>query len=324
MHHETPIVPEPVTPVEAVAEHPNIFDELFPPGSSQAMLRQQDPFVAVSHEEPAASDSGQVPTLLPPQEVPVRELSPVEEMRRLAEEAMIGIERAAKADEAAAAAAAAAEAEAMPEFSWATQGDANPVVSQAEANPTFDSVPHVPQTANNGPATPPGGLAPHQAGFDQLARPASGQFPMPGQQGQPASGQFPMPGQAESPQGWPPAPQGLAAPMGPAWNSQPVNPPSGNVADPNDFTPLSDVPKPDFSGLFQPGQQAAFPPATGGMNVSGFNPTDPSSTGQVPSIRRPDLPEVGGAKHFKWLHLAVIGALMFVLGVVIYNAAFAQ
>jgi hypothetical protein len=42
-------------------------------------------------------------------------------------------------------------------------------------------------------------------------------------------------------------------------------------------------------------------------------------------VRRvPDLPPVGGAKHFKWLHLAVIGALMFLLGVVIYNVAFGQ
>ena len=104
---------------------------------------------------------------------------------------------------------------------------------------------------------------------------------------------------------------------------------SGNGVEAKDFTPLSNVPTPDFSGLYQQASPSMFPPITGAINTAALNAAefhggDLSSMGQVPSIRRPDLPEVGGAKHFKWLHLAVIGALMFVLGVVIYNAAFAS
>jgi hypothetical protein len=87
------------------------------------------------------------------------------------------------------------------------------------------------------------------------------------------------------------------------------------------------VPKPDFSGLYRQGSPPAFPPLTGAINnaaldTAEFHDGDTPPSGQNPAIRRPDLPEVGGVKHFKWVHLSVIGALMFVLGVVIYNVAF--
>ena len=324
---------------EPVTQRSDVIDALFPPGSSQTALRQLDPFATAFTTESAPAESGQIPTLLPPQEVPEREVNPIDEIRRLTAEAMGGIERASKADEAAAAAAAAAVAASSPPVGAKFDSLPSTSASPAEAKGPVDSFGDWAQSAQPAPAASAGGAAPRPTGFDQVtlppagpaygAAPASGQFPMPGQPGQqgqqgqygqqpqsqPASGQFPMPGQ-----------QGLAGPLGPAWNSQPLTEP-GHAAEAQAFTPLSNVPKPDFSGLYQQGSPSAFPPLTGAINTAALNSAefhggDMSASGQTPGIRRPDLPEVGGIKHFKWLHLSVIGALMFVLGVVIYNVAF--
>lgn len=334
----------------------SVFDALFPPGSSQTALRQQDPFVTGLTEEPAPAASRQIPTLLPPQEVPERAINPVEEIRRLAAEAMSGIERASRADEAAAAATAAAGPTADPSaraqfdslptgqapstarpldnFAWGEVVGGSPSANQAGNNGPVDSIGDWAHSAQHAPATPSGGMTPQHAGFDQLAEPysgsaygsapASGEFPMHGQQGQPLSGQFPMPEQL----GRQPAPQGLGEPQGHAWNSQPLlYTEQGQPAEAQAFTPLSNVPKPDFSGLYQQGSPSAFPPLTGAINTAALNAAefhggDLSASGRGTGFRRLELPEVGGVKHFKWLHLAVIGALMFVLGVVIYNVAF--
>jgi len=342
VHDETPVAADSDVVDAPVAERPNIFDALFPPGSSQSMLRHQDPFANGSPEGSVPVPSGALPTLLPPQEVPARAINAADEMRRLAAEAMSGIEKAAKADEAAAVAALAAnpstalEFDSLPpasspvsplaqqgpsaggplsEFSWPTQGGNAPSAGPANADPIVDSIGDMSRGSERAPGTPPGGLAPHYAEFDQLtqprsAGPASGQFPTQGQQSSPLSGQFPT--------------QGLPGPQGPAWTSYPPNPAQGGAVDPNDYTPISNAPTPDFSSLYQQSSPSAFPPVTGSINTAGFNTNDLTATGQLAAVRRPDLPEVGGAKHFKWLHLAVIGALMFVLGVVIYNAAFAS
>ena len=484
VHDEAPAHDE--APVEAlhaaVEQFPmrsNVFGALFPPGSRQTALRQQDPFATGLTEEPAHTESGQIPTLLPPQEVPERAINPVDEIRRLAAEAMSGIERASKADEAAAAAAApavaavvvptadpAARAEfdslpwasssrslqdaapydaaptnpaptnaaptnaasnggspaaARPQdnFTWAEVVGGSPSANPSGTDAPVDSIGDWSRSAEHAPATPYGGMTPQHTGFDQLTQPysgaaygsapasgqflmpgqqgqpasgqflmpgqqgqpasgqfpmagqqgqpASGQFPMPGQQGQPASGQFPMPGQQGQPasgqflmpgqqsqsasgqfpmpgqQGQPAsgqfpmpgqhasqqAPQGLGEPQGPAWNSQPLHTEPPRPAEAQAFTPLSNVPKPDFSGLYQQGSPSAFPPLTGAINTAALNAAefhggDMSAAGQGTGIRRPELPGVGGVKHFKWLHLAVIGALVFVIGVIVYNVAFSK
>ena len=49
-------------------------------------------------------------------------------------------------------------------------------------------------------------------------------------------------------------------------------------------------------------------------------PGAPLTTGNIPVVRRGvPLQDAGGAKHFKWTHYVLLGALMFVLGVVVYN-----
>lgn len=362
MHVEPPVVEqsEEADTRRFVAQQ--VTDALFPAGSSQAMLRQQDPFVqqAVDAHEP--SDQALIPTLAQPEAVPEREVSAADEMRRLAAEAMSGIERASRADEAAAAAALAAIAatstaasqpaesaeSAASEWEALVQAQAGAQTHPGAQGPSEARMPQDPATAGaladfswaaNGGQDSSVGAVPTEHAFDSLGGPpphdglvasASGQYPVQGQY--PASGQYPVQGQ--------PQPQpGLQRPQGPAWDSHPADAAQAGASDPNDFTPLANVPKPDFSGFHQQAPPSGFAPVTGAINTSsfgpggfnasgnnapGFNTTDPYATGQMSAVRRPDLPEVGGAKHFKWVHLAVIGALMFVLGVVIYNAAFAQ
>ncbi len=359
--------------VESSPAPSGAVEPVFPTGASQTAMRHSDPFAENIPQGNASADSGHVPTLLPPQEVPERASNPVDEIRRLAAEAMSGIERASKSDEEAATAAAgrridpavSGEFDSLPSaaasvpqpstpparpstppvqqappvagplanFSWEQEVAGASSANSADTKAPVDSLGDWTQSREPMPTTPSGGMTAHRTGFDQLpfpasgsehgAAPASGQFAMPVQQGQPASGQFAMPVQQGQP-----APQGLAGPQGPAWNTQPLSTEPGRAAEAEAFTPVTDVPKPDFSGLYKQQQSpAAFPPVSGAINTAALNSAefrsaDPTASGQIPAIRRPDLPEVGGVKHFKWVHLSVIGALMFVLGVVIYNVAF--
>ncbi|MFN3866271.1 MAG: hypothetical protein ACK4MD_06105 [Demequina sp.] len=75
-----------------------------------------------------------------------------------------------------------------------------------------------------------------------------------------------------------------------------------------------DIPRPDLSSVRRP----AFAPQSGGIPA-----VEPVPTGQieVPPRERPDLAAEGGPRHFKWAHLAVFGAVAFLLGVVVWNVA---
>ena len=343
-----------------------VFNELFPPGSLQAALRDADPFA-----KPGAPFDGQASTVdsasgaeisASPQPSDGREQSgssAADEIRRLAAEAMNNIERAARAEAPAQPTSVplnpvpvVAEASVVDEFaslssaqrapaqdapavkttaeeataqgapdsaslweapSWgeiftevATEEDVAPTSAGSEPEPTFDVFGGEPVREQPSPSTPSGGLAPHHATFDTQGQAVSGAIPTQ----QPWNGHVGQ-GQVGSP------PQGLPMPQFPTplWAAQP---PAPSPIDVNNFKPVSNAPQPDFSGLNQRGPLTASNPA------SGEYPMPSTATGQFSTVRRPDLPEVGGAKHFQWLHLAVIGALVFVLGVVIYNAAFAK
>lgn len=328
--------PVPPSPVPADDARARVLDELFPPGSSQAALRQQDPFS--SPAQPLPSES--IPVLSPP--LPVA--SPrdgVDEIRRLAAEAISGIERAARPGEGAdeQSAPPAQPPVAVP---WNQVG---PAAEPTPAAPIHEAPAH--EEPVHEPASEATQLAPHHAMFDQIARTPSGglsvQQVQPAQ-GAPGSGAFPTvasgafptvaSGDARQPapmfppvttgsiplQGQPAASPFPGDPQGPAWAAHPleaVQAPVG-AGDVNDFQPVADVPRPDFSTFTQPTPVSPFP------SVGGMNTGDATSTGQITPIRRLEPPPVGGAKHFQWLHLAVIGALMFVLGVVIYHVAFGQ
>jgi len=165
-----------------------------------------------------------------------------------------------------------------------------------ESEPQSDSFEAMARFEQSAASAPAGEPAPHHATFDQAGVSGSGGIPTWGveerQHDQP-SGEFPAP----------------------VWGAETDAAASVDV---NPFKPVSNPLQPDFSSLYEQDSAPAFNP------LSGTDSTPSTATGQFSAVRRPDLPEVGGAKHFKWLHLAVIGALMFVLGVVIYNAAFAQ
>ena len=331
------------------SERSRVFAELFPQGSNQAALRDFDPYAKsdsledgqASALDPASND--EIPVLLPPDPGPAGPSSAADEIRRLAAEAMSGIERAARTEEPAKAstppavtdpsvaaefaslrsaqvapapAARQDEPESAPRDeapSWglslagsSEEHDHADAGSGSASEPAFDTLGESSMAEQASPSTPAEGLAPREATFDQLIQSGSGAVPtrhVDDRQPAETSGQLPT--QTRSAQQLPT----------PAWGSQPA---VSTPIDVNQFEPISNAPQPDFSGLYQQSSAPAFNPAPG------EDPTPLTSTGQFATVRRPDLPEVGGAKHFKWLHLAVIGALMFVLGVVIYNVAFAQ
>lgn len=297
-----PVKPARVHEESAPAPTPP-FANMFPPGSVQAQSFppepvQQEPL----HPEPvlpeAVEPEAVTPEAVTPEAVQADPVSGIDEIRRLAAEAMSGIEKASHSS--------------TPEPTW-------PSVPVAQA----------PQSL--------GGAAQTLDEFANLRNPAT-----------PASGAFEPVN--------PVAPEPIAAPQAEpqpqpepnAWDLHPLEQAPTPQADPNDFTPVAAPVQPDFSALYQAAPQQATPfapvtgtsptvPPTGVLPTSGQFPTSPFGTvsptasGQIPTeslatgtFRRPEIPAGPGPRDFKWLHLGVIGALMFVLGVFIYNVAFNQ
>ena len=315
--HAPEPVDEPFTPVFQLepVKPPHVRDEaepvpaqpmadIFPPGSVQAGVPAQPAIPtdanqwAVSDEPAQVSQPESAPTPAP--EV----ASGIDEIRRLAAEAMSGIERAGQAH-------AVDHSHDFPVAEPFTPGAVEP-------EERYDAV--VSQPA---PATPASGA------FQQVSQPA----PVT-----PASGAFQQVNQPE-----PSAPHDASP-----WDVHPLEQAAAPSADPNDFTPIAAPVQPDFSALYAaaPQQAAPFAPVTGtsptvppsaALPTSGQFPTSPfgavspTPSGQIPTeslatgtFRRPEIPAGPGPRDFKWLHLGVIGALMFVLGVFIYNVAFNQ
>src|SRR5690606_22968353 len=83
------------------------------------------------------------------------------------------------------------------------------------------------------------------------------------------------------------------------------------------FTPFGNAPATGATPLVPGG-----PVISGGQTPGGtpLVPGAPLTTGNIPVVRRePTLQPAGGVKHYKWTHYALLGALMFVLGVVVYH-----
>ncbi len=299
---------------EAAAARAKVFEELFPPGSSQAALLDHD-----RREHEAAASARYVEPVEPVGSEPKQDdeeaerLRGIEEIRRLTEAAISSMEEKSQPQQESAQPSS-ADRFAMPadpeeEYSFGVLGApaSPPEWEQQEASPMPDPGALAPPSGQF-PVTP----APHQATFDETVRTASTEIPVrPMNQPQPTQDQAPS-----------------------QWGSHPLDGAQApTTTDVNDFQPVSDAPRPDFSQLNNRPPTGQFP-ATGAQSPTTSAPVpttgamfnaDTSATGQVAPLRRtPDLPPVGGAQHFKWLHLAVIGALVFVLGVVIYNVAFGQ
>jgi hypothetical protein len=122
-----------------------------------------------------------------------------------------------------------------------------------------------------------------------------------------------------------------------AWASHPLDAaqPSGPPVDVNAYAPVTNVPQPDFSAVINPATPNTFSPlgpnpASGATPlvpgvVTGSNPLVPPgsglppTTGTIPVRRVPELQPAGGARHFRWAHYLVLFALMFIVGVVVFQ-----
>ena len=277
---------------ETAAARARVFEELFPPASSQ----------------PATSEPQQV------DDEEAERQRGIDELRRLTETALSDIERQSRPWR------ESAESEAAE--SESTQPPASPLPDPGALAPPSGESPLVSAPAPSDPSAGVSsfaGRAPHHATFDEAVRTASTEIPVrPISQAQPTHDQAPSP-----------------------WDSHPLDAARESAShDVSDFEPVSNAPRPDLSQVKNWPQTGQVPTTSGGTpTTSGpfsttgalFQPNgdqfavNASTTGQIDPLRRtPDLPPVGGAKHFKWHHLAVIGALVFVLGVVIYNLAWGR
>ena len=299
-------------------ERERVLQELFPPGSAQAALIAGEPIApavvsapeSLSVEVPSANQDSQAP-------------DPVEEIRRLAAQAISGIEKAASSPDN----VPQASSESMPQQALQTP---QPWAPAAESG----------QQATAAPA------------------PTAHVEATPAQAQGAGDGFMPFAPVTQNPEVA--APQ--TAQPGP-WDALPLASAPIPQVDPNQFAPLSDVPRPDLSALVAatgaqgPGAPA-FNPAVGAQNAftgsnpivtpggplhgapvatpAPFNPASTPGAAVAPwgaattgsldtaALRRAEAVPRPDPKSFKWLHLGVIGALMFVLGVVIYHVAFGQ
>jgi len=106
-----------------------------------------------------------------------------------------------------------------------------------------------------------------------------------------------------------------AAPQPTVWDTHPLtNPGATPVRELPSEPVVRELPKPDLSVLLT--AQAA--PSVGQTPYVSTEPL--TTTGAMPQ-RLAEPQSGGGARHFRWAHLAVIGAIAFVLGVVAWNIA---
>ena len=105
------------------------------------------------------------------------------------------------------------------------------------------------------------------------------------------------------------------APAPTMWDTHPlVNPGASPVRELPVETPTQSLPRPDLSVLL--GTQTDT-----SVGQAPYYSAEPlTTTGALPN-RLPEPQAGGGARHFRWAHLAVIGAIAFVLGVLAWNIA---
>jgi hypothetical protein len=99
---------------------------------------------------------------------------------------------------------------------------------------------------------------------------------------------------------------------------------------------VANVPQPDLSAVIKPNAPGTFSPLGPSSPASGATPLVPGAatgstplvppgagapptTGTIPVRRAPELQPAGGARHFRWAHYLVLFALMFIVGVVVFQ-----
>ncbi|GIG55093.1 hypothetical protein [Demequina activiva] len=102
-----------------------------------------------------------------------------------------------------------------------------------------------------------------------------------------------------------------SAPVTGQWATLPLNQVDHRAQDLPEVAPRTDIAHPDLSSV----GRATFSPQ------ADYSHIEPVPTGQieVPPREKPQLNPAGGARHFRWVHVLVLGAVAFLIGVVVWN-----
>lgn len=324
---------EPEGVPDAYGDIPEAFRGMFPPGSLQARAfaerrqAEEDGAGGEPAEESVADDSEPA--------AHHEDFDPIDEIRRLTAAAMAGIEGAshhgtsgeAQQPDTSPWSEPAPESDTAPAAESVAESDTAPAAEpvaepapelDAESVPELDTEsvtePQVPETYETHEAESPlpYAPAPHQASFDEVIATRSGEVPLVEQRvdlsASATSASSPAPASGELP---------VVEPS--VWDAHPLTATQAQSRELAD-APSQAIPRPDFSTLAptpNPAHPAPFPP-------EGYMNAEPGlKTGSIEVARRriPELHPAGGARHFRWAHIAVIGAIAFVLGVLVWNLA---
>jgi hypothetical protein len=329
------------TPAAPASSGPPSMQHLFPPGSLQARAfaesqAREEAEAAARDTTPSVEQSSATP--------PLGSDDGAEEIRRLAAAAMANIEKTApvptpdavprvhapvapESEPAAQPTPFAEEAQTADRYAMPELAAAEPEPLPARLTPQPYEQPPAPQgpvsTGSNpvAPAPQPPAAASAPFGFAPVT-PGSGATPTV----TPGTGATPTltPGTGATP----------VVPPNP-WAAHPLDAATAPAVDVNAYAPLTDVPQPDLSAVINPTSAGTFSPH-GPSTPSGATPlvpgagtgatpmvppgAAPTTTGSIPTIRRgPELQPAGGARHFRWAHYLVLFALMFIVGVVVFQ-----
>ncbi|WP_430868811.1 hypothetical protein [Demequina aurantiaca] len=297
---------------------PEAFRGMFPPGSLQARAMAAH----AEEQQNARADSVEQAAQAKVSAATGQDyVDPAEEIRRLTAEAMAGIE--SSSHRAAEAAVAVPQSDTTPETENSqsvSEWEAPVADSEPQSDTTTDAVApaehHSEQPVGqyvDGPAdesveepSEAPAKAPHHASFDEVIATHSGEMPLVEQTVDPDAPMVPVSGSTVT-----------VAPS--IWDAHPLNSTQSQSRELED-APSQAIPRPDFSTLtpaINPEHPAPFSPE------AYSNGDAPLTTGSIEVARRkvPELHPAGGARHFRWAHIAVIGAIAFVLGVLVYNLA---
>ncbi|MCR6712984.1 MAG: hypothetical protein NVV57_09965 [Demequina sp.] len=284
--------PEPAAePAQPVSQIPADLRHLFPPGSLQARALETQRTNDVFTTNPSAAD----------------------EIRQLTHEAMEDITRASTG-------AHPVVEEAPSEVPALPEG----VDVEALWNaPTVDEPVREPKLP---PASEPASAeAPHDAPVDLAEVPFVQDLPVPSE---PKKGDAPglspvwsalvpaTPSERGEGRGAAAVPVADESPAPSLWDSHPlINPGASPVRELPAEPVQQELPRPDLSALLN---TQANPTVEQQAQLRSTEPL--TSTGAIP--QRVVEPQVGGGtRHFRWAHLAVIGSIAFLLGVVAWNIA---
>ncbi|WP_156160892.1 hypothetical protein [Demequina maris] len=328
---EQPVAEEP-TPSGAIDTIPEEYRHLFPPGSLQARRLEE----RAARGETSTPPAGTAATPAAPEadaapEAPAAQEDaddPAAEIRRLTAEAMAGITRAQQARRAPAPEPETVEPEARPEP--ATDGPEPGVVEEDVETEVLDPA-EVYAQAESGSAPADEALEDdeEEAYAPALAAEAA-------MQGLPQRGtavtEAPAPAEVETATSATPSGGSAIVPAGmrhvaqssasapSRWDSHPLA--QVQPREVADYAPSEDIPIPDFTKIMHGYASTSSSAGTAPAGEVGDEPTGTDLPGlagdEYPRRPQPDAPDEG-AHHFAWAHLAVIGAVAFLLGVLVWH-----